>query len=197
MPTPIRLAGSGSELPRAASTLAMVVDRVPGAPALPVAAGIAAAALEPGDGEVLLSSFEGPLATRFAYGVGRVTVFALDYTAHPFNDWGGTPQFCLFLADVDAIPDVASSAPQIESAVSLSLSKLLRVRFLRTLQLLTDLEAAQPDAPVFGTDGLSDDPDPIDGSGSAGPPPPPTDKSDEQNSDDGSLGDDESTFGSG
>lgn len=81
--------------------LAIVVDRVPGAPALPVRGGVVAARLDAAQGQVLLSTFEGPLAARFAYGIGRVTVFALDYQAPPMDEWDGTPEILLDFADVD------------------------------------------------------------------------------------------------
>ena len=86
-------------------------------------------------------------------------------------------------------------APQVQAAGSLSLTKLLRVRFLRTLKLLEALEAEQPDPPVFGTDGLSDGPDPIDGGGQAGDTPP-TDKSDHDQGGSGNDQTDPSSFDS-
>ena len=69
---------------------------------------------------------------------------------------------------------VATSAAQVQSSNSLSLSKILRLRFLRTWQLLVDLEETQPEPPVLSTNGLSDGPDPIEGSAqsNSGPPPP-------------------------
>ncbi len=63
---------------------------------------------------------------------------------------------------------VRASAVQTQSTGSLTLSKILRARFLRTWKMLADLEGAQADPPVFGTNGLSDGPDPIDGSGQVG-----------------------------
>jgi hypothetical protein len=82
---------------------------------------------------------------------------------------------------------VSATAVQTQSTGSLTLSKILRARFLRTWKMLADLEGAQTDPPVFGTNGLSDGPDPIDGSGQAGGGhnPPPSDKQDNNSGDTG------------
>ena len=69
---------------------------------------------------------------------------------------------------------VSASAVRTQSTGSLTLSKILRARFLRTWKMLADLEGAQAAPPVFGTNGLSDGPDPIDGSGQVGGGSPPT-----------------------
>ena len=87
-----------------------------------------------------------------------------------------------------SIRSVTATATQVQSTSSLSLSKILRARFLHTWKMLADLEDAQPEPPVFGTNGLSDGPDPIDGGGNAsGPTPPPEDK--QGGADDGDDGD--------
>jgi len=82
---------------------------------------------------------------------------------------------------------VSATAVQTQSTGSLTLSKILRARFLRTWTMLADLEGAQTDPPVFGTNGLSDGPDPIDGSGQigGGTNPPPSDKDDDNSGDTG------------
>lgn len=103
---------------RTMSELAIIADRVPGAGPLPVRRNIIAARLDPENGEVLLSTFEGPLAARFAYGIGRVTVFALDYQAPPMSEWDGTPQFCLMLASVDVDEEPAPATQSRMSGVS-------------------------------------------------------------------------------
>jgi len=96
-----------------------------------------------------------------------------------------------------SVRSVAATAAQVQSTSSLSLSKILRARFLHTWKMLADLEDAQPKPPVFGTNGLSDGPDPIDGSGQAGSgSPPPEDKQDESQGGDGSNGDDVTGFDS-
>ena len=89
-----------------------------------------------------------------------------------------------------SVRSVAATAAQVQSTSSLSLSKILRARFLHTWKMLADLEDAQPEPPVFGTNGLSDGPDPIDGSGQAGGGnnPPPEDKQ-------GGAGDDDDLTG--
>jgi len=98
-----------------------------------------------------------------------------------------------------SIRSVAPAATQVQSTGSLSLSKILRARFLHTWKLLADLEDALPEEPVFGTNGLSDGPDPIDGSGRAGPggPAPVTEeRQDGQQGDESGDGDNsDSTFG--
>ena len=92
-----------------------------------------------------------------------------------------------------SVRSVAATATQVQSTSSLSLSKILRARFLHTWKMLVDLGDTQPEPPVFGTNGLSDGPDPIDGSGQAGPgsPPPPDEKHDGKQDGDG---DDSSNF---
>ena len=90
------------------------------------------------------------------------------------------------------VRSATSAEAQVASSVSLSVSKILRARFLQTWKMLADLEEAQTDPPVFGTNGLSDGPDPIDGSGQiGGGTSPPT----EENQND-SHGDSEGTTGS-
>jgi hypothetical protein len=96
---------------RTVNELAIIGDKVPGAQPLPARAGIVAARLDTDNGEVLLSTFEGPLAVRFAYGIGRVTVLAVDYMAPPMSEWDGRPQFCLILAGLD-VDDEAEPATQ-------------------------------------------------------------------------------------
>jgi hypothetical protein len=90
---------------------------------------------------------------------------------------------------------VSASAVQTQSTGSLTLSKILRARFLRTWKMLADLEGAQADPPVFGTNGLSDGPDPIDGSGQVGGGSSPTNDGKDDNAGDtgGEEGDEDAT----
>ena len=85
-----------------------------------------------------------------------------------------------------SVRSVAPAATQAQSSGSLSLSKILRARFLRTWRMLADLENAQPEPEIFGTNGLSDGPDPIDSGGQVGgtgPAPPAEDRPDNSQGD--------------
>lgn len=107
-------AGIGESRP--VRELATIADRVPGASALPPAVGVRVAQLDAPNGEVLISSFEGPLAARFAYGFGRVTVLAFDYSTPPLRDWDGVAKLCLWLADVrNELPEEDSAQSHLSS----------------------------------------------------------------------------------
>ncbi len=62
-------------------------------------------------GRTLVSSLDGPLVARVAYGLGRVTVFVLDWTQPPLRDWAGLPELCRYLADV-GLRRTAKETPQ-------------------------------------------------------------------------------------
>jgi hypothetical protein len=88
-----------------------------------------------------------------------------------------------------------------EQAASWNFAGLLRVRLLRALELLRALrgleEEAREEPLSYGTNGLSDGPDPIDGSGQAGDDQslPTNDEPKNQHQDDGAGQDDSSNFG--
>lgn len=84
------------------SDVASVVDRVIGAPPLSAGRGIPGVRIEsPAGVELAGSSLRGPLIVRSAYGLGRVTAFALDWTQPPLSTWKGLPGLCRYLADAE------------------------------------------------------------------------------------------------
>lgn len=84
------------------SDVASVVDRVMGAPPLSPGRGIPGVRIEaPAGVELASSSLRGPLIVRSAYGLGRVTAFALDWTQPPLSTWKGLPGLCRYLADAE------------------------------------------------------------------------------------------------
>ena len=60
--------------------------------------------------------------------------------------------------------DVSVEAPAVPLAGPASVTKILRTRLADTFRLLRSLRAAETEPASFGTDGLSDGPDPIDAS---------------------------------
>ena len=60
--------------------------------------------------------------------------------------------------------DLTVKAPHVQLAGPASAMQILRLRFLDTIRLLKALQNAESDPASFGTDGLSDGPDPIDAS---------------------------------
>lgn len=79
--------------------LASLVDRVPGSPPLNVASGIRGLDIESTDGQVLAATLSGPLAIRAPYGLGRVTVLAVDWSDDRIQQWTGLPGLCRYLTD--------------------------------------------------------------------------------------------------
>jgi hypothetical protein len=66
----------------------------------------------------------------------------------------------------------ATQTQQVELNAVLRITKLLRFRLaMRILEAIRVIDEAQQDPLVYGTNGLSDGPDPIDGSGQAGSGP--------------------------
>ena len=81
--------------------LASLVGRIPGTPAVNVADGIHGLIIKSAEGQVLASALNGPLAIRAPYGLGRVTVLAVDWSDSTITAWTGLAGLCRYLADVD------------------------------------------------------------------------------------------------
>lgn len=89
--------------------LASLVGRIPGTPAVNVADGIHGLIIESAEGQVLASALNGPLAIRAPYGLGRVTVLAVDWSDSTITKWSGLAGLCRYLADID-LPSRESSS---------------------------------------------------------------------------------------
>ncbi|WP_437202633.1 hypothetical protein [Planctomicrobium sp. SH664] len=61
-----------------------------------------AAELDPQQGRVLATGLTGPLAIRAAYGIGQVTMLAVQLDQPPLSNWESRAEFAAFLADVPA-----------------------------------------------------------------------------------------------
>jgi len=81
--------------------LAALIGRVPGSPPLTVNSPVNGVRIQVEDGIVLAGSLNGPLATRSAYGLGRVTVLAVDWSDTRLANWPGLPNLCRYLADLE------------------------------------------------------------------------------------------------
>ncbi len=95
--TPVTAEGSVN-----VSDVASLADRVIGSPPLAAGRGIPGVRIAAPEGIELAGSLRGPLIVRSAYGLGRVTAFALDWTQPPLSTWKGLPGLCRYLADAEA-----------------------------------------------------------------------------------------------
>ena len=100
-----------------------------------------------------------PRKSIFAIAVLLGILFAVGYAEAAERDTSARTQ---------SIRSVAPAAAQLLSTGSVGLPKILRARFLHSWKLLKELGDSQEEPPVFGTNGLSDGPDPIDGTGQVG-----------------------------
>ncbi len=82
--------------------LASLVDRVRGRPELPSRRDAAGARLRFTEGQALVSSLDGAVVARVAYGLGRVTVCAVDWSEPPLAEWKGLSGLFDFLTDLPA-----------------------------------------------------------------------------------------------
>lgn len=80
--------------------LAAIADRVQHSPPLPANRGTKGMRIEMPSGKTLISSLDGPIAARGAYGLGRVTVCAIDWQQPPLVKWEGLPGLCRYLSDL-------------------------------------------------------------------------------------------------
>jgi len=83
--------------------LASLTGRVVSAPPLAVAltSPVRGVRIHSEDGQTLAGSLSGPLAVRTTYGLGRITVLAVDWNDNRLATWPGLPGLYLYLADLE------------------------------------------------------------------------------------------------
>jgi hypothetical protein len=103
IPPPLRWLPIETRGKRTFTDLAGLTDRVQSDDRLAAAQGVVGVRIRIASGRTLVSSLEGPLVVRIAHGLGRVTVFVLDWTKPPLRYWKGLPALCRLLADLAAV----------------------------------------------------------------------------------------------
>jgi hypothetical protein len=83
--------------------LASLTDRVPGAPpvAVTLTAPVKGVRIQSEEAIILAESLAGPMAVRATYGLGRVTLLAIDWTDSRLATWPGLPGLCRYLAELE------------------------------------------------------------------------------------------------